>query len=65
MSKFLIVRPLIDNEKISTKDQWEYKLDVGMLLYLVKHLHLNLANAMREKRMLVQTLLPTRNSYRL
>ena len=36
--KFFIVRPMVDNEMISIKDQWEYWLGVGMLLYLVKYL---------------------------
>ena len=48
LSFFFIVMPMVDNEKISTKDQQEYWLSVGMLLYLVKHLHPNLANATRE-----------------
>ena len=39
MPKFLIVRPVVDSEKISMEDQWEYWSDVGMLLYLIKHLH--------------------------
>ena len=37
-----------ENKKISTKDQRDYGLGVGMLLYLVKHLHPNLANTTRE-----------------
>ena len=48
MLKFLIVWPMIDSEKISTKDQQEYWLGVDMLLYLVQHLCPNLANATRE-----------------
>ena len=48
MPKFLIGRPMINSEKISTEDQWEYWLGVGMLLYLVKHLCPDLANAIRE-----------------
>ena len=48
MPKFLIIRSVVDNEKISTKDQKEYQLGEGMMLYLVKHLHLNLANMTRE-----------------
>ena len=43
--KFLIVRPKEENEKIN---QWDYRLGVGMLLYLVKHLRPNLTNATRE-----------------
>ena len=46
--KFLVVRPMIDSEKISTKDQRKYQLGVGMLLYLVKHLHPDLANMTRD-----------------
>ena len=42
--KFLIMRPMIDSEMISVDDQWEYWAGVGMLLYLVEHLHPNLAN---------------------
>ena len=48
MPKFLIVKPVIDIENISTKDQWEYWLIVGMSLYLVKHSHPDLANTTRE-----------------
>ena len=47
MSKFLIIRPLVDNEKFSMEHQWEYWWDGGMLLYLVKHPHCNLANVSR------------------
>ena len=47
MPKFLIVRP-IDNEKNSAKDQQEYWLGIGMLLYLVKYSCPNLANITRE-----------------
>ena len=32
---------MVDNKKISAEDQWEYWLGVGMLLYMVKHLHSN------------------------
>ena len=39
MHKFLIVRPMVESEKISLEDQQEYWLGVGMLLYLVKHSH--------------------------
>ena len=48
MPKCLIVRPVVDNEKISTKDQWDYRLGAGILLYHVRHLPPNLANATRE-----------------
>ena len=37
MSKFFIFKPMVDIEKISTKDQQEYQSGVGMLLYMVKH----------------------------
>ena len=48
MPKFLILRPIMDSEKISIKDQQEYWLGVGMLLYLVKHLCPDLANTTRK-----------------
>ena len=48
MSKFFIFRPTVDSEKISMEHQWEYWSGVGMLLYLVKHLHPDLANMSRE-----------------
>ena len=48
MPKFSIMRPMINSEKISAKDQQKYWLNVGMLLYLMKHLHPNLANMTRE-----------------
>ena len=35
---------MVDSEKISAKDQWEYWLGLGILLYLDKHLHTNPAN---------------------
>ena len=37
MLKFSILRPVFDNEKISTEDQREYLSGVGMLLFLVMH----------------------------
>ena len=46
--KFLIMRPILDNEKISAKDQEEYQSGVGMLLNLVKHFCPDLANTTRE-----------------
>ena len=46
--KFLIIRPMEENEKISTQDQWDYWLSVGMLLHLVKHLCPDLAKVTRE-----------------
>ena len=48
MPKFLIVGPVTDNEKISAKDQQEYWLGKGMLLYMVKHLCSNLINITKE-----------------
>ena len=39
---------MVVSEKISAKDQQEYWMGVGMLLYLVKHLHPELANMTRE-----------------
>ena len=48
MSKFLIVRPMIENEKISAEDQREYWLDIDMLFILVKHLRSDIANMTRE-----------------
>ena len=46
--KFLIIRPTEDVEKILMEDQQTYQSGVGMLLYLVKHSHPDLANATRE-----------------
>ena len=46
--KFLMVRPMEENEKILTEDQQEYQSGVGMLLYLVKHSCPDLANRTRE-----------------
>ena len=46
--KFLIVRPMNENKKISAKDQQEYQLAVDVFLHLVKYLHANLANVTRE-----------------
>ena len=48
MSKFLIVRPMEENEKISKEEQNECWMGAGILFYLTKHLHLNLANTTRE-----------------
>ena len=39
---------MVDNEKISAEDQQEYQLGVGMLLYLIKHSCLDIANATRK-----------------
>ena len=46
--KFLIIRPMEQNEKISTKDQQDYQSGIGMLLYLMKHLRPNLATMTRK-----------------
>ena len=35
---------MIESEKISAEDQWEYWLGVGILLYLVKHVQPDIAN---------------------
>ena len=48
MPKFLIVLPLVNNEKISAEYQQEYHLGVGMLMYLMKHSCPNVANVTRE-----------------
>ena len=37
--KFLIVRPMVKSKTISMEDQQDYWLDIGMLLYLIRHLH--------------------------
>ena len=59
--EFLIVRPAEYIEKPLMEDQRTYQSDVGMLLYLV-NLPTQPENGPRQ--MMVQTLLPTRNSYR-
>ena len=46
--KFLIVRPTEDFEKISMEGQRIYQSCNGMLLYLVKHSWLDLANMTKE-----------------
>ena len=58
----LIMRPMINSEKIFAEDQQEYWSVVGMLLCLVKQSCPNFANIMRElsTTMMVQTLLHTR-----
>ena len=38
----------MESEKISVGEQQDYWLSIGMLLYLVKYSHSNLANATRE-----------------
>ena len=48
MPKFSIVRPMIESEKISIKDQQEYQKGVGMVLYLVKQSRPDNANTTRE-----------------
>ena len=48
MHKFLVIRNVVKNEKISMEDQQDYQLGVCMLLYLVEHLCPNLANATRK-----------------
>ena len=45
---FEIVCPTNDDEKISPEKQKQYCSGVGMLLYLVKHSHPDIANAVRE-----------------
>jgi hypothetical protein len=45
---FGIVRPINENEKISSEKQKLYRSGVGMLLYLVKHSRPDIANAVRE-----------------
>ena len=44
----MMLRPMINSEKISTKDQHENWFVVGMLLYMVKHSCPNLINAIRK-----------------
>ena len=39
---------MVENKKISTEDQHEYWLGVGMLLYLFKHLWPDITNMNRE-----------------
>ena len=48
MPTSLMIRPMIKSTKISAENQ-EYKLRVGMLLYLVKHLWPDITNATRER----------------
>ena len=43
-----MVMHMDESKKISTDYQWEYQSGVGMLLYLVKHSQLDIANATRE-----------------
>ena len=37
MPKFLIIRHMIKNEKISAEDQKEYYSGIGILLFLAEH----------------------------
>ena len=48
MPKFLIVKPMVDSKKISSKDQQKCWSGISMLYYLLKHLCLDLANVTRE-----------------
>ena len=63
--KCLIVRPMEESKKISMEGQQEYQTGVGMLLYLVKHLHPNLTNMTRELSKANNVVNPTafKNSY--
>ena len=47
-SKFLILRLVVKSKKISMEEQQDCWSGIGILLYLVKHLFPNLANATRE-----------------
>ena len=46
--KFLIVRPMVDEEKNSTDDKKEYQFEVRMLLLLVKCIRPNIATTSRD-----------------
>ena len=46
--KFFIIRPMVESKKISAEGQQEYWLVVGMLLYLMKHVHPDLSNTTRQ-----------------
>ena len=48
MPKYLIVRSIIEIEKILVEDQKEYWSRVGMLLYLLKHSRPDIANVTRK-----------------
>ena len=48
MPKFFIVRPMIEIEKISAKNEQEYQFGVGLLVYLMKQSCPDLANTTRE-----------------
>ena len=48
MPKIVIVRLVVESEKISPEDQQKYWLSLGMLLYLVKHPRLEIANMNRK-----------------
>ncbi len=47
-SKFWIFCPINVEGKISSEKQKLYCSGIGMLLYLAKHLHANIANAVRK-----------------
>ena len=44
MPKVLIISPMIESKKITTKDQWDYWLGMGFLLYLIKHSQPDIVN---------------------
>ena len=44
----VILRPHEEDEKLSEKEQTEYRSGVGMLLYLLKHSRPDLSNSVRE-----------------
>ena len=48
MPKVLIVRPMVESEKISLEDQREYQSSMGMPLYLVNYSRQEIANMITE-----------------
>jgi hypothetical protein len=46
--KSIIIRPETDDNLLTLTDQTKFRSGVGMLLYLVKHTRLDIANAVRE-----------------
>ena len=44
MPKFLIVRPMIDSEKITAEDQKEYQFGVRVSLFFLTHSRPDIAN---------------------
>ena len=46
--KFLIVRPVEDNDKISAEERKMFWSGVGMLLYLIQHSRFNIVNMIQE-----------------